>query len=72
MSALLQAQLPGLVAIARLPGSLNVASSVPLLERFQRPVDTDRPPGRRLEGFYLDQPKPRDDPYRCFRWWRTV
>jgi hypothetical protein len=56
------------VALARLLGNFNVASSTPLLERFRRPVDADRPEHRWLEGFYLDQPEPGDDPYRFFRW----
>jgi len=52
--------------VSRLLANMGVASSTPLLERFQQSdVGAEK---RWLNGLYLDQPDEWDDPYRFFRW----
>lgn len=52
--------------LSRILSNLGVQSSTPLLDRFERPVRSGEQ--RWLSGFYLDQPRAWDDPYRFFRW----
>ena len=54
--------------VTRLLGNLGVASNVPMLARFNSPVDAAVAEKRWLDGFYVDQPEEWDDPYRFFRW----
>ena len=54
--------------VSRLLGNLGVDGETPLLERFEKPVQEARTEQRWASGFYLDQPKEWDDPYRFFRW----
>ena len=54
--------------VSRLLGNMGVASSTPLLARFETPLDPAKHEQRWLDGLYLDQPEEWDDPYRFFRW----
>ena len=55
-------------AVTRLLSNLGVASTSPILARFNTPVDSAKSEKRWLDGLYLDQPEEWDDPYRFFRW----
>ncbi len=55
-------------AVTRLLSNLGVASTSPILARFNTPVDAAKSEKRWLAGLYLDQPEEWDDPYRLFRW----
>ena len=52
----------------RLLANLGVASTLPILARFNAPVNADKFEKRWLDGLYLDQPEEWDDPFRFFRW----
>jgi hypothetical protein len=54
--------------LTRLLNNLGVASSSPILTRFNTPLATAKSEKRWLDGLYLDQPEEWDDPYRFFRW----
>jgi beta-galactosidase len=54
--------------VTRLLSNLQIASTTPILARFNAPMDPARSEKRWLDGFYLDQPEEWDDPYRFFRW----
>jgi hypothetical protein len=54
--------------VSRLLANLGTASSRPLLDRFSRPLNAEKPEKRWQNGLYLDQPEEWDDPYRFFRW----
>jgi beta-galactosidase len=58
------------ILVSRLLANMGVASSTPLLERFQLPAggNESKPERRWTTGFYVDQPEEWDDPYRFFRW----
>jgi hypothetical protein len=56
------------VVVTRLLSNLGVASSTPILARFNTPADLGKSEKRWLDGLYLDQPEEWDDPYRFFRW----
>lgn len=53
---------------SRLLGNLGVQAKTPLLERFNRSLNSAVPEQRWETGLYLDQPEEWDDPYRFFRW----
>jgi hypothetical protein len=54
--------------LTRLLANMGAAGSTPVLDRFHSPVDTTGAEKRWLDGFYLDTPEERDDPYRFFCW----
>jgi len=54
--------------LTRLLANLRVASTSPILARFNAPVEAADSEKRWLNGLYLDQPEEWDDPYRFFRW----
>ena len=54
--------------VSRLLANAGIASSTPILERFNKPLAAGNSEHRWTEGLYLDQPEEWDDPYRFFRW----
>ncbi len=51
--------------VARLLANLGARATCPILDRFAKKPDTDKP---WLEALYLQEPIAEDDPYRYYRW----
>jgi hypothetical protein len=53
--------------LSRILANMGVSGSTPLLSRISTPSH-GKGEKRWLDGLYLDEPEPWDDPYRFFRW----
>jgi hypothetical protein len=54
--------------VSRILANMGVAGDMPIIERWQSPVTSDKEGHRWLDGFYVNHPVEWDDPYRFFRW----